>query len=84
MKKYFTLNTAMQVCLVFFTTLGFLLTGLKLPQYGLISNLIGEIFWLYSSYKAWKKADQIGMFINTVIATIILLAGVVNYWFVLR
>ena len=71
----------MQVGLIFFTTLGFLLTALKLPQYGLISNLIGEIFWLYSAYKAWKMADQIGMFINTLIITVVIIIGVVNYWF---
>ncbi|HEY4513172.1 MAG TPA: hypothetical protein VJH06_01525 [Candidatus Paceibacterota bacterium] len=81
MKKYFTFNSVMQICLVFFTSLGFLLTGLKLPQYGLISNLIGEIFWIYASYKAWKKADQVGMFINTVIISVVLLMGVINYWF---
>lgn len=82
MKKHFSINSVMQVCLVFFTTLGFLLTALKLPQYGLISNLVGEVFWIYSSYKAWKKADQVGMFINTIIITIVILAGVVNYWFI--
>ena len=81
MKKHLTTNTLMQVGLVFFTSLGFLLTALKLPQYGLISNLIGEIFWIYSTYKAWKNANQIGMFINTIIITIVLLAGVINYWF---
>ena len=84
MKKYLTLNSIMQVCLVLFTSLGFLLTGLKLPQYGLIANLVGEIFWLYSSYKAWKKADQVGMFINSIIITTILLAGVINYWLLIK
>ncbi len=81
MKKSFTLNSVMQVCLVFFSSMGFLLTGLKLPQYGLISALISEIFWIYSSYKAWKEADQIGMFINSVIITLVVLFGVINYWF---
>ena len=84
MKKYLTLNSLMQICLVLFTSLGFLLTGLGLPRYGLVSNLIGEIFWLYSSYKAWKKADQVGMFINSIIITIVLLAGVINYWFIIK
>ena len=80
MKKYFTFNNLAQVCLVLFTMLGFLLTSLKLPQYGLIANLISQIFWLYSSYKAWKNADQVGIFINTIMITIILLFGLVNYW----
>lgn len=74
------LNSFMQVGLVGFTMLGFLLTSLKLPEYGLIANLISEIFWIYSTYKAWKGADQIGMFINTIIITIILIVGIINYW----
>ncbi|MEI7709352.1 MAG: hypothetical protein WCI76_01405 [bacterium] len=80
MKKYLTTNIFMQIGLVVFTMLGFLLTSLKLPQYGLIANLISEIFWLYSSYKAWKNADQIGIFINTILITMIVLFGVINYW----
>lgn len=70
----------MQIGLVAFTMLGFLLTALKLPEYGLIANLISEIFWLYSSYKAWKNANQIGIFINTILITMIVLFGVINYW----
>lgn len=73
-------NDLMQIGLVGFTILGFLLTALKLPQYGLASNLISQIFWLYSSYKAWKEANQIGIFINTIIILLILIGGVINYW----
>lgn len=80
MKKYFTLNTIFQFCLVIFTILGFLLTSLKMPEYGLIANLVAQIFWLYSSYKAWKNADQIGIFINTIFITLILIYGILNYW----
>jgi len=80
MKKHLTLNNFVQVCLVLFTSLGFLLTALKLPQYGLIASLIGEVFWLYASYKAWKQAGQIGIFVNTIIITTIVLYGVLNYW----
>lgn len=80
-KKYIV-NVFMQIGLVGFTMLGFLLTSLKLPKYGVLVNLISEIFWIYSSYKAWKKADQIGVFINTIIITIILVFGVVNYWII--
>ncbi len=75
-----SLNSFMQVGLVGFTMLGFLLTSLKLPEYGVIANLISEVFWLYSTYKAWRDADQIGMFINTLIVTAILIFGVINYW----
>ncbi len=63
-----------------FSILGFLLTALKLPQWGLASSLFSEIFWFYSSYRAWKNANQIGMFITTVIITVILLGGLINYW----
>lgn len=72
----------MQAGLVGFTMLGFLLTSLKFPQYGLICNLISEIFWLYSAYKAWKEARQIGIFITTILVTLIILWGIINYWFV--
>jgi hypothetical protein len=75
-----TLNAIMQIGLVGFTGLGFLLTSLKLPQYGLIANLISQIFWLYAAYEAWQNANQIGIFINTIGITAILIFGVVNYW----
>ncbi len=74
-------NTLMQIGLVICTGLGFLLTSLKLPHYGVIANLIGQVFWVYSSYRAWREADQIGIFISTVIITLILIYGVTNYWF---
>ena len=79
--KYLTWNSIAQVCLVGFTMLGFLLIALKLPQYGLLANLVAEIFWIYSSYKAWKEANQIGIFINTIFITLIIIWGIVNYWF---
>jgi len=72
----------MQVGLIGFTMLGFLLTSFKLPQYGLIANLVSEFFWVYSSYKSWKQADQIGIFITTIIITLIVLWGVINYWLI--
>ncbi len=81
MKKYLNFNGLVQVSVVSFTLLGFLLTALKMPQWRLISNLVSQPFWLYSSYKSWKNADQIGAFINTLILTIVILFGVINYWF---
>lgn len=74
-------NTVAQVCLTIFTLSSFLLISLKLPQYGLIVALISQVFWLYSSYKAWRGAKQVGIFINTVCMTIINIYGVINYWF---
>jgi hypothetical protein len=61
----------MQIGLVVCTGLGFLLTSVKLPHYGVIANLIGQVFWLYSSYRAWREADQIGIFISTICITLI-------------
>jgi len=80
MKKYLTFNNLVQVCIVSFTLLGFLLTALKMPEWGLVSNLLSQPFWFYSSYKAWKNADQIGTFITTIMITSVLLFGVLNYW----
>jgi len=80
MKKYLTINNIAQIGLILFTILGFLLTSFKLPQYGLILNLVAQVFWIYSSYKAWKNANQIGIFINTLFITLIVLWGIINYW----
>jgi hypothetical protein len=66
-------NILMQIGLVVCTGLGFLLTSLKQPHYGVIANLIGQVFWVYSSYRAWREADQIGIFISTVVITLILI-----------
>jgi uncharacterized membrane protein (UPF0136 family) len=73
-------NMVVQVCLPGFTILGFLLTSIKLPQYGLISGLVSEIFWAYASYRAWKEG-QWGIAVTTVIVTIIFIYGILNYWF---
>jgi hypothetical protein len=81
MKKYLTWDFVNNIGLIFFTMLGFLLTSLKYPQYGLLANLVSEIFWLYSAWKAWKEAKQFGILVTTFIITGILLWGVVNYWF---
>ncbi len=73
-------NTIVQVCLPLFMLGSFFLTSLKLPQYGVIAGLIAQIFWLYASYRAWKSANQVGIFINTILSTIIFTYGVINYW----
>jgi hypothetical protein len=78
--KHSALNMLMQIGLVGFTGFGFLLTSLKMPEYGLIVNLIAQIFWLYASYRAWKEANQIGIFLNTLMIIVILSYGVFNYW----
>ncbi len=68
------------IALPVFTIAGFLLTALKLPQWGQASALCSQIFWLYSGYRAWRNANQIGIFITAVVITLILLGGLINYW----
>ncbi len=75
-----TWNAVAQVCLTVFTVLGFLLTSMKMPEWGLIAALISQVFWLYSSYKAWREADQLGIFVTTIFIVLTLLYGVFNYW----
>jgi hypothetical protein len=52
----------------------------KYPQYALILNLLAQPFWLYSTWKSYKEVGQIGIFINTVIFTLVTIAGIINYW----
>lgn len=76
-----TLDTVTQFALPILTICGQIAISMKFPEWGLILNLIVQPFWLYSTWKAYKKAGQIGVFISTVILTILILAGVINYWF---
>jgi hypothetical protein len=80
MKQKF--DKATQILLPTLTGIGFLLTGLKRPDIGLVISLVSQIFWMYTSLQAWKKAGQIGIFITSIIVTFIVLFGVVNYWFI--
>lgn len=75
-------NTTAQFMLPFFTLSSILLISFKQPQWGLITNLIAQIFWLYSGWKAWKEANQIGIFINAIAFTVIVIFGIINYWFI--
>lgn len=52
----------------------------KYPQWGLIISLISQPFWLYSSWKSYKQAGQIGILITTIIFIIVTVVGLVNYW----
>ena len=69
-----------QFALPGFTILAYLLIALKRPEFGMIMSLLAQPFWLYSTWKAYKKLGQIGMFITSIVITIILIVGVVNYW----
>lgn len=74
------MNSVTQIFLPAFTISGFLLTSLKKPEYGLILNLVAQIFWFYAAWMAWRRAGQIGILVTTVFITIAVLIGVVNYW----
>ena len=78
--KRISFNTVAQICLTIFTVLGFALTSFKLPQYGLIAAFVSQVFWLYSSYKAWRNANQIGIFITTLFIIVTIIWGLINYW----
>ncbi len=80
LNKLLTLNALMQIGLIGSTVIGFLLISLKFPEYGTIVNLISQVFWLYSGYKAWREAGQVGVFIVSILITLVLIVGVVNYW----
>ncbi|MCA9332335.1 hypothetical protein KDA00_00495 [Candidatus Saccharibacteria bacterium] len=75
-------NKLTQVLLPILTILGFGLTSFKRPELGLIFNLLAQIFWLYSSWRAWKEASQVGIFITTLFITAVVTFGVINYWFI--
>ncbi|HZE87098.1 MAG TPA: hypothetical protein VE090_02710 [Methylomirabilota bacterium] len=80
-KKQILFNKLTQFLLPTLTILGFALTSFKKPELGLIFNLLAQIFWLYASWQAWKKAGQVGIFITTLIITVIVSYGIINYWF---
>lgn len=77
MKKIF--DSAAQIVIPVFTISAFLALSLKHPFLSLVLNMIAQPFWIYSSWRAYKKADQIGLLINTLVITIIVGFGVVNY-----
>lgn len=70
-----------QIFLPTFTILGFALTSFKKPELGLMFNLMAQVFWLYASWQAWKKAGQIGIFLTTLAISVFVVFGIINYWF---
>ncbi|MDD3006663.1 MAG: hypothetical protein PHX30_03730 [Candidatus Pacebacteria bacterium] len=81
MKQSDRLDYASQFLIPLFTIGGYALTGFKHPEWGLIISLIGQPFWFYSSYKAYKEAGQSGLLITSIIVTFMILLGIINYWF---
>jgi hypothetical protein len=80
MKKEKIFDQLTQVAIPVFTLGAQVIFALKVPQWGLAFNLAAQPFWLYSTWKSYKKAGQIGMFINTVAFTFITIFGLINYW----
>jgi hypothetical protein len=80
MKNEKLLNNSAQFMLLFLTISAQTATSLKFPEWGLAIALISQPFWLYSSWKAYKQANQWGFLINTIIFTVVTALGVVNYW----
>lgn len=59
-----------------------LLISLKHSGWGIVVNLAAQPFWLYSSWKAYKQAGQSGMLITTIVMVLVLIYGVINYFFI--
>jgi hypothetical protein len=74
-------DKATQYLLPILTITGYLLISFKNPKIGLIFSLFSQVFWIYASYQSWKKANQKGIFITTIILTLTVIYGVINYWF---
>jgi hypothetical protein len=80
-KKKKIMDTVTQFALPCLTISAQIATSLKHPEIGLIINLVVQPFWLHASRMAYKKAGQIGIFVSTIIMTIVTALGIVNYWF---
>jgi len=80
-KSHLTLNVFSQFAIPIFTLGGQLALAMKYPEWALILTMIAQPFWLYSSWTSYKKAGQIGMFINSIAFVIITAIGIMNYWF---
>jgi hypothetical protein len=74
------LDLFVNICIPTLTVLAYIIIGLKLPQWGLIVNLAVQPFWFYAAWKAYKEANQPGILITSVIITLSLIFGILNYW----
>ncbi|MFZ2190138.1 MAG: hypothetical protein WA057_05095 [Candidatus Magasanikiibacteriota bacterium] len=80
MTKQKIFNNFTQVALPTLTVGAQVATSLKFPEWGLILNLSVQPFWLYSAWKAYKNAGQIGILITSIIMSIVISLGIINYW----
>lgn len=79
-KSRLNFNTVTQIAMPVLTVVAQIAVSLKYPEYGVLINLIAQPFWLYSGWRSYKQAGQIGFFVNTIILTVVFGVGVVNYW----
>lgn len=79
MKNLF--NMTAQIAIPTLTIFTQIAIALKYPQWGLIINMFAQPFWIYSTWKSYKEAGQIGMFVTTIVITVVLAFGILNYWF---
>ena len=80
MKKEKMFNSLTQAAIPVLTIGGQVAVAMKFPQWGLLVALCAQPFWLYSSWKSYKQAGQIGIFVNTVVFSIVTVYGLLNYW----
>ncbi len=73
-------NKTIQVLLPLCAILGWLLTSLKHPEFGLIAAFTAQLLWLHVTYQGWKKANQPGGFFTTLLEISIISFGIMNYW----
>ncbi|MBI4974072.1 hypothetical protein HZC27_05685 [Candidatus Roizmanbacteria bacterium] len=73
-------NKITQIALPLMTISVQVAIALKLPQWGLIINMLAQPFWIYSAWKSYKQAGQIGLLITTLVVTVIIGLGIINYW----
>lgn len=74
-------NKITQVAMPVLTISAQIAVALKYPQWSLVINMAAQPFWLYSSWKSYKQAGQIGLFVSAILMTIIMAFGIFNYWF---
>lgn len=73
-------NKTTQIALPVMTIAVQVAIALKLPQWGLIINMLAQPFWIYSAWKSYKQAGQIGLLVTTLVVTVIIGLGIINYW----
>ena len=78
-KSFF--NTITQIAIPVLTVGTQIAIALKYPQWSLVINLISQPFWIYSSWKAYKKAGQVGLLVTTLMVTVVICLGIFNYFF---